>query len=83
MKSFFTVIGVLLFMVGIIAGIYVGFWVMLVGGIVDIINAIKMPITTVSDVGWGALKIAFAGFTGGLTFWFCTFIAGVFIAAGD
>jgi len=83
MKLILFVIGILLFLAGIGLGIYVGFWLMFVGGLIEIINAIKAPVTVVSDVGFGVLKMMFAGFTGAVTFWVCTAIAGAFITAAD
>jgi len=81
LKALFAIVGILLFIGGICAGIYVGFWLMFVGGIMDIVNTIKAPVTEASQIGWGVLKMMFAGFTGAMTFYFCAFVAGAFIAA--
>lgn len=83
MKLLSFVIGILSFFAGIGLGIYVGFWLMFVGGLMEIIEAIKAPVTLASEIGFGVLKIMFAGFTGAVTFYVCAFIAGAFIAAAD
>jgi hypothetical protein len=54
---------------GICLGVYTGFWVMFVGGIVDIIDAIKAPVTEASAIGWAVAKIFFAGLVGGIIAW--------------
>lgn len=53
---------------GIVLGVYVGIWVCLIGGIVDILNEVK-SIETLDNmvVAWGAVKILLAGFFGGLS----------------
>lgn len=77
------IIGVLLFIIGILGGFYLGFWIMLVGGIVDIINGIKAPIVEVTVIGVGLLKMIFSGIVGWFTFWFCTIFAVAFISASN
>jgi len=59
MKSF---IGVGMIVAGVILGCYVGLWVCLVGGIVDIVNNFNYG--NVGGVIWGALKFFFAGISG-------------------
>lgn len=80
MKALLFIIGILLIIAGIVAGVYVGFWLMFVGGLMDIINSIKAPVTEASAIGFGVLKMIFAGFIGAITFWVCAFFDGVFIA---
>lgn len=83
MKTVMFVIGVILFIVAIAAGFYVGFWVMFVGGIMDIINAIKAPVTEASAIGWGVLKMIFASGVGAITFWIGAAISSIFfVGAG-
>ena len=62
-------LGLFLILAGVALGIYVGFWVLLVGGIVTIVNAAKANPIGVSGIAWGALKIIFASAAGGLSFW--------------
>ena len=61
--------GVALLVGGIALAFYVGFYLMLVGGVVDIIAAIKAPVTEVWPLFKGLLKIVFASFTGTISFW--------------
>ena len=56
MKNFF---GVGMIVAGVALGLYVGVWVCLVGGIIDIANN-----RGVGDVLWGVVKFFFAGFAG-------------------
>jgi hypothetical protein len=72
-----VILSVILFLVGIVSGIYVGFWLMLVGGFIDIVTAIKEPIIDVSSVGFGLLKIVFSGVVGTITFWFFTLLTAI------
>jgi hypothetical protein len=83
MKTALFIIGVLLFVLGIAAGLYVGFWVMLVGGFLEIIDAIKAPVTSASEIGFGLLRIMFSSAVGALTFWFCTLISAAIFAAAE
>jgi hypothetical protein len=65
------VFGVGLLLVGIVAGVYVGFWECFVGGLMDIvqgiINLTKNVDVTAFTFVWGAVKILFAGFFGWLS----------------
>lgn len=90
-NPFLTLIGVLLFLAGIAAGVYVGFWLMFIGGFIDIIDAIKMVVSSApassASIAWnvacGVLKIMLAGMSAVITFTICTFISGIFFAAGE
>jgi uncharacterized membrane protein len=61
-----TLIGIVLIIAGIALGLYLGVWVMFIGGIVDIIDQIKSPELSAMAVAWGVVKIVFAGFIGWL-----------------
>ena len=61
--------GMLIALAGICLGVYTGFWVMFVGGIVDFIEAVKAPVTDVGLIGWALLKIFFASFVGAVIAW--------------
>ncbi|OHA15815.1 MAG: hypothetical protein A3A10_00635 [Candidatus Tagabacteria bacterium RIFCSPLOWO2_01_FULL_42_9] len=61
-------LGIVLILAGIALGIYVGFWLLFVGGIMTIINAIEADPVSATSIAWGAIKIIFAGATGGLSF---------------
>ena len=61
-------IGALLILAGICLGLYVGVWVCLIGGIIDIINELKAPraVETLT-IAWGIVKIMFASLFGWLS----------------
>ena len=61
--------GALIAICGIVLGVYTGFWVMFVGGIVDIIGAFKAPVTDATVVGWAVAKIFLAGIVGAIIAW--------------
>ena len=73
--------GILFFIIGIVCGLYLGFWLLFVGGFVDIINAIKEPIVDVTSVGFGLIKIICSGVVGTLTFWFFALISAVMLSS--
>ena len=60
-------IGAGMVVLGVCLGIYIGFWVCFVGGIVDVIQAIRAPSLLVLQVGIGVGKVMFAGFFGWLS----------------
>lgn len=49
---------------GIALGIYVGFWLLFVGGIVQIINAFTPEGAVALDIAFGLIKICFSGVCG-------------------
>lgn len=57
-------IGIALIICGIVLGLYVGVWLMFIGGIVQIIDQIKAVDTSMLSVFGGVLRIMFAGFIG-------------------
>jgi hypothetical protein len=63
---------------GIALGVYTGFWVMLVGGIIDIIDVFKAPTTDGGVVAIALLKIFGAGLVGGIIAW-CGIILGAML----
>lgn len=70
-------IGFIIGICGVIFGLYFGFWVMFVGGLVDIIDAVKAPVTSVSIIGFGVLKMMFASFVGGIIVWAAVALGGL------
>ena len=61
------ILGVLLVLAGIALGLYVGVYLMLIGGIVGIIEQIKAPEIDAMTLALNIVKIPFAGFTGVLS----------------
>jgi hypothetical protein len=56
---------------------------MLVGGLLEIIDAIKAPVTSASEIGFGLLRMMFSSAVGAITFWVCTAISAGFFAAAE
>lgn len=64
-----AIIGFIMCVLGVFLGIYVGVWVCLVGGIVDIVNEVNTQIQAsgpldAMNIAIGVLKIMFAGVIG-------------------
>lgn len=62
-----AVIGIVLILCGCLLGLYVGFWLMFVGGIIDIVAAIRADVLNGSQLGWGIGKCLFAQFVGAVS----------------
>ena len=56
-----------LILCGILIGLYVGFWLMFIGGVVDIVAAIRADELDVAKLGWGIGKCLFAQFVGAVS----------------
>ena len=59
-----TAIGVVLVVLGVIAGLWAGLWWAFIGGIVDVIEAVRATELDAMDVAIGVVKIFFAGVVG-------------------
>lgn len=66
-----TIIGILLIIIGIGLGLYLGLWVMFVGGIVQLIQNCTPTVNAVG-IAVGLLRIVCASAVG----WFCVIILG-------
>ena len=56
-----TILGLFLIAIGILLGLYVGLWLCVVGGVVDLINICKSPLpATNSALTWAIVKIVFS-----------------------
>lgn len=64
MKKIF---GLLLILTGIVLGFYVGVWLFFVGGIIQIIEAIRAEHLITMDVAIGIAKVMFASFCGAIS----------------
>ena len=63
------IVGMIVAILGIALGVYTGFWVMFVGGIIDIIDVFKAPTIDGGLVAIALLKIFCAGLVGGIIAW--------------
>lgn len=72
------IVGMIIAIIGIALGLYTGFWVMFVGGIIDIIDVFKAPTTDGGIVAIALLKIFGAGLVGAIIAW-CGIIMGAML----
>lgn len=63
MRTFFAVF---LIFAGFVLGVYVGLWLMFVGGIIAIVNAVQADPVNGSAIAWGIVRIVFASTAGGI-----------------
>ncbi len=59
-----TVIGLIMVVGGIACGLYAGLWWAFIGGICDVIEAIRAENMVAMDVAIGVAKVLFAGVIG-------------------
>ena len=62
-----STLGVLMMIAGVAFGLYAGLWWAFIGGIVDVIHAIRAPELVAMDVAIGVAKVIFAGSIGGVS----------------
>lgn len=68
-------VGVLLIIAGIALGLYVGLYVLFIGGIVDVVEGVKADPVNGELIAWGIAKaVVLAEFVGGLIFFFLSFV---------
>lgn len=60
-------IGIIMILVGVFLGLYVGVWWAFIGGIVDVIEAIRATDLVAMDVAIGVAKVMLAGPLGGVS----------------
>ncbi len=71
------VLGWILAIGGVLIGLWIGVWVMFIGGIIEVVTALKATDINAFMLAWGIVRIMFAGFVG----WFCgIFVTGMGIA---
>jgi len=61
---FKLILGSAMALLGVALGLYVGIWWGFIGGIVDVIAAIRAPELVSMNVATGVAKIMFSGFLG-------------------
>jgi hypothetical protein len=76
------ILGVILFIFGIFAGLYVGLWWAFVGGIIQIIEGIVATPVVATSIAFGIVKIMFAGALGYLSAIACILPSLVLISKG-
>ena len=78
----FKVFGILIGIIGVLVGVYVGFVEMFIGGIIQIIDALKAQEIDAAVIAWGAGKVIAASFVGGAIAWLGISI-GIILGAFD
>lgn len=58
------ILGAAMVFLGVAVGVYIGLWWAFIGGIVDVINAIRAPEVVAINVAIGVVKVMFAGAIG-------------------
>jgi hypothetical protein len=76
-----AIIGVLIIILGIAGGIYLGAWLCFVGGIIQVIEAVKATPIISSGIAIGLLRIVSASLVGWVTFLFCSVVGAFFITS--
>lgn len=77
------VLGVALIVVGIVLGVYLDIWVLLVGGITEIVNGFTAQPVNGGQVAWGFVRaFVLAGAGVFVTFWLLI-VPGVALVAGS
>lgn len=59
-----SIAGIIMIALGAAFGIYIGVWLCFIGGIVDVIQAIRSETLIAMDVAIGVAKVVFAGVFG-------------------
>lgn len=59
-----ALLGVVLIVTGILAGLYVGIWWGFIGGVIAIIEAAKAPELVPTDIAYAVARIIFCQFLG-------------------
>ena len=62
-----TIIGLLICLLSVALGLYLGVWVMFVGGIIQIIKTVSSGDIQTGIIAWGIVKIVLAQFVGVLS----------------
>jgi uncharacterized BrkB/YihY/UPF0761 family membrane protein len=68
-------LGVIIAVVGGLLAAYVGLWLMFVGGIIQIVDAVQEDPVEGAEIAWGIVRVVFAGAATTLTFWAIGFVA--------
>ena len=81
-NKIYGMLGVLFVVAGIILGVYMGLWIGFIGGIVQVVEAIKAPEVESMSVALGAARVFFSGVLGFITLAASWGIASFFIHKG-
>ena len=79
MNKLFVAIGVALIVIGVAGGLYLGGWLCFIGGIVQVVEAIKAEPVSSWGIAIGLFRVVIAAFVGWVTFLLCSIVGGAFI----
>ena len=74
-----TLIGLILLIGGVILGLYVGVWVCLIGGIIQVVTVIRAPELDAVLLAYGIARILCSGLAGTLSFVICSGLGMAFL----
>jgi hypothetical protein len=77
------IFGLILVVDGIVLGLYVGVWLMFIGGIVQVVNAIQVHPVHAMDIAVGFVRVFGATAAGALSFVLCVICGFGLIRSGD
>ena len=66
-----VILGIGLIVFGIVFGLYVGVWVMFIGGIIQVVDAVQIHPVPAMHLGLGILRIVSASFVGIISAFAC------------
>ncbi len=78
-KTLRKILGTILIVGSVALGIYVGLWVLFIGGIVQIVNSITPEVHSMG-IAIGVLKVVFANAVGAFTFWVSALIGAILLS---
>lgn len=71
-----VIVGILLILAGIFLGLYVGLYLLFIGGIISIIDGAKADPTNSSMIAWGVVRVLCASTVGAALFWLFAAVGG-------
>lgn len=78
-----TVLGILIIIGGIALGIWIGIWICLVGGIIQIVEALKATPVSSWGIAWGIVRVLLTSLAGWGSFGLCVFAGGALVGAPE
>lgn len=75
-----NLIGTICIVLGILLGLYLGLWVLFIGGIFGIAKAIDSHTVTATLIAINVVKIILAGFVGWLTVYIGVILGGIIMS---
>ena len=74
-----VICGIIIILIGIALGAFLGIWVCLVGGIIQLVEACQVSPINATGVAFGIVRILVSGLVGGISFFVISSIGGIMI----